>query len=842
MIERLHKKFKPGNYQIKIDVDHQGLTFAGSVQITGKKIVTDSSVTLHAKDLVVTSAEINGVAAKVSHHDFDVLKLSLDEEIKSGECQLTMDFEGKITDDMSGMYPCYFDHDGKKKWLVATQFESHYAREVFPCVDEPEAKATFDLSVTTEAGQTVLSNMPAKTQDKHGGKITTTFETTPKMSTYLLAFVAGEMHSLETKTKDDVLVRSWSSVAQPLENLQFSVNEAARIIEFYDDYFETPYPLAKCDQVALPDFDAGAMENWGLVTYRETALLSDPKNSSISSTQYISIVIAHELSHQWFGNLVTMKWWDDLWLNESFASLMEYIAVDHIHPEWQIWEQYTASDAIIASNRDVYSDVQPVRVDVEDPAEISSLFDGAIVYAKGGRLLKMLRELIGDDDFRSGLKLYFDKHAYGNTTRDDLWEVMTKSSGLDISSMMNSWLEQSGMPLITLLQDGEKLFATQERLLLDREKPSNQLWQVPLLANKQLNPELLGVKQRSFKSADKEMVILNQFGSGHFVTKYESDEQKKQLRASLAQGRIPTEGRIILLNDEILLARAGKSSLVDSLDLLPELKDEPRDNVWSLMSSIIGNSRMLVEGNGEAEDGLRKLSYDLAENWHSKLGWDFISEEDANTTQLRRSILGLIVSSEYDHAVEEALQQYKKDAPENLPAEVRSLLMSAAVRFGKQDDRDKLITLLRETQSAELQLDTSSALCSTKDASFAKELTALLKDKNVVRPQDLIRWYAYLLRNKHTRETMWQWTVENWDWLLDVFKASKSYDYLPRYAANFMNSQKWLDEYREFFSPMAKDPALTRTIKVGIKEIEARVAWRSRDENKVVDWLVDKGY
>lgn len=839
MITKLYDTFKPTNYNLTVAIDHQNLTFTGTVVITGEVSEETSTLPLHAKDLTITKTAVNHTAVSYQHEPQDVLALQLPTLSSRNNVLVEVGFEGKITDSMTGMYPCYFEHEGEKKWLIATQFESHHAREVFPCVDEPAAKATFDVTLTTDH-ETVLSNMPVKTQRSAQGKQITEFETTPRMSTYLLAFVTGEMHYKESQTKDGVIVRSWASAAQPADHLDYSLKEAVDIIEFYNDYFATPYPLEKCDQVALPDFDAGAMENWGLITYRETAMLADPKNRSISSEQYISIVIAHELSHQWFGNLVTMQWWDDLWLNESFASIMEFIAVDHLHPEWQIWESYTASDVISASTRDIYSDVQPVRVDVNDPAEISSLFDGAIVYAKGGRLLKMLREYLGDEVFRQGLEVYFKNHAYQNTTRDDLWRALESVSEVSVTSLMNSWLEQSGMPILEVKQHGRQLELSQKRLLLDTPSESKQLWEIPLLAEVPLSMKVLKNRKESIELPEATPVLFNQAGSGHFVVDYNTDEGRAHLREQVSTQGISTSGRISALNDLLLLARSGDESLVTALELTGNCANEPRDSVWALMASVIGHARTLTESDETAEGALKEFAGQLAEKWYKKLGWQFEENEDTNTTQLRSTILGMMLSSEREDVIQAALKEYKSSSPEDLPAEIRSLLMSAAVKFGDESVIEQLIRLLKKTQSADLQGDICAALCSTKDVGVAKTLTGYLKNKEVVRPQDLIRWYAYLLRNKHTREVMWQWTTENWSWLLDTFESSKSYDYLPRYAANFMNSTDWLERYKEFFTPMSSDPALTRTIKIGVKEIEARVAWRERDESAITKWLLNR--
>ena len=316
-VKRLFQQFQPQHYELAIEPDANSMTFGGTVTIEGRKVGPPSQrLTLHQKDLKIADAKLikhdkKGdreitVSRTNTHGSFDELRLHADEMLYPGQYTVSMSFKGKITKSLQGVYPCFYKHDGKDKVVIATQLESHHAREVFPCIDEPEAKATFDVSYTAPKGQTVLSNMPSKASKAVGNKVTTSFETTPKMSVYLLAFIAGELHNVETKSKSGVTVRSWSTVAQPKSHLEYSAHEAADTLDFFADYFKTPYPLPKLDQVALPDFDAAAMENWGVVTYREMALLADTKNRSISSEQFVSQVIAHELSHQWFGNLVTM--------------------------------------------------------------------------------------------------------------------------------------------------------------------------------------------------------------------------------------------------------------------------------------------------------------------------------------------------------------------------------------------------------------------------------------------------------------------------------------------------------------------------------------------------------
>ncbi|HEY5695717.1 MAG TPA: M1 family metallopeptidase, partial [Candidatus Saccharimonadales bacterium] len=447
-VSRLIEQFVPEHYDISLTLNRTKRTFSGIVTLNGNSVGGKDTISVHAKDLAIESVTIDGKAATFTAQKNDELVIQ-HSDLTKGRHIIVIGFNGNITDAMHGLYPCYFTHDGVKKELLATQFESHHAREVFPCIDEPEAKATFTVTLTTEQDVTVLGNMPVKQQRVENEQLVTTFETSPRMSTYLVAWVVGELHKKTAVTKRGIEVNVWATPAQPAASLDFALDIATRTIDFFETYFDTPYPLPKSDHVALPDFSAGAMENWGLITYREIALLANPETVSVSGRHYIATVIAHELSHQWFGNLVTMKWWNNLWLNESFATLMEYLAIDALHPEWDIWLDFATSESIAALRRDSLEGVQPVQVDVNHPDQISTLFDGAIVYAKGARLLRMCQQYVGQEAFQAGLKAYFAAHKFGNTEGNDLWNALSAASGKDITSLMNTWISQSGYPVVT---------------------------------------------------------------------------------------------------------------------------------------------------------------------------------------------------------------------------------------------------------------------------------------------------------------------------------------------------------------------------------------------------------
>ena len=496
-MDRLFSQFQPEHYDIQWDLRQakSKRLIRGTATIRGQHLATEP-IRLHAKDLQIEEATVNGQAVKIST-DNDILTL---DNTDDSPVQITIKFSLALTDAMHGIYPCYYQHQGQKCELYATQFESHHAREAFPCVDEPGAKATFAISILSNE-PVVLSNMSVISQRESSEGTLTAFEQTPRMSTYLAAFVAGDLQRATTATKSGVEVNVYATPAQSADSLNWALQHAAQTIDFFNEYFGVPYPLPKSDHVALPDFSSGAMENWGLVTYRETALLADPATASVSTRQYIATVIAHELSHQWFGNLVTMKWWNNLWLNESFATLMEYLATDALHPDWRQWDEFANNEGVAALRRDSIDGVQPVQTDVSSPAEISALFDGAIVYAKGGRLLRMMQLWIGDEAFRAGLKQYFTRFKYSNTTGDDLWECLSQASGKDVGALMNTWISQPGYPVVYASLDNGELALRQEQFFTGPHQPSDRLWPIPLGANDQCLPEILKEREQHLSPA-----------------------------------------------------------------------------------------------------------------------------------------------------------------------------------------------------------------------------------------------------------------------------------------------------------------------------------------------------
>lgn len=819
------------------------MTFTGKVIIRGRKTGRPAQrITLHQKGLKVTAAaivkhdkkgeQIIELARVNNQNSYDEVRLHANGMVYPGEYTLTLEFSGKIHEVMHGIYPCNYELDGEKKKLIATQFESHHAREAFPCVDEPEAKATFQLTLVHPKDTVAISNTPAIGTETLSAKLETRFETTPRMSTYLLAFVFGDMQYKEAKTKDGVAVRVWATKAQNPEALDFPLEIGVRAVEFFNDYYGVPYPLQKCDHVALPDFSSAAMENWGLITYREAYLLVDPKTTPQSMKETITTVICHELSHQWFGNLVTMKWWDNLWLNESFANVMEYVATDALFPEWRIWDTFVTHEALSAFRRDSLPGVQSVQTEVRHPDEISTLFDPSIVYAKGGRLLNMLMNYLGQEDFRKGLKLYFEKHAYGNTTGDDLWAALSKASGKDVANFMNPWLARSGFPVVKVDQQGSALSLTQNHFLLDPGKADeHRLWPVPTLSNDASVPVLFDSSELHIALSQNSLVRLNSGAVGHYLVQYTNEDHMAAIAEQVSGGQLEPAERLMLLNDGSLLARAGYQPFSKSLELLKHFSDEASEPVWDMISLLLADTRRFIDLNEELETSVKAFIRSLIAKQYERLGWNESSGEPAEDTKLRGLVIGLGVYAEHPEILAHALELFEKykGNPDIVSSELRSILFGAAVRHQAPGAFEYLLNLEEKTANPDLKQELLGALATTKLPEQATVLLSRVKDSSKVRQHDVDAWIISLMRNRFVRRMAWDWLRDNWGWIEETFKGDKSYDNFPRYAASAFNTQQLLNEYKTFFEPMKHVPALTRNIELGIEELDSRVVWLTRD-------------
>ena len=832
-VEHYIKQFVPEHYDLFLDLSRETKTFSGKVTITGQ--AKSDRISLHQKDLEIAFVEVAGQARSFTvDNENEALHIQLAE---AGSVDLVIAFSGKITDNMTGIYPSYYTVDGVKKEVLSTQFESHFAREAFPCVDEPEAKATFDLALRFDQaeGELALSNMPEIDVESRKETGIWKFETTPRMSSYLLAFVAGDLQGVTATTKNGTLVGVYSTKAHPLSNLDFSLDIAVRSIEFYEDYYGVKYPIPQSLHIALPDFSAGAMENWGLVTYREVYLVVD-ENSTFASRQQVALVIAHELAHQWFGNLVTMKWWDDLWLNESFANMMEYVCVDAIEPSWNIFEDFQTGGVPLALERDATDGVQSVHVEVKHPDEINTLFDGAIVYAKGSRLMHMLRRWLGDADFAKGLHAYFEKHQYGNTIGRDLWSALGQASGRDVAAFMDSWLEQPGYPVLTATVENDVLKISQKQFFIGEHEDKNRLWVVPLNSNWKGLPDTLETESIEIPGyaallAENEGALrLNTENTAHYITDY----QGQLLDAVLADlVELDNTSKLQIVQERRLLAEAGHISYADLLPVVDQLAQEESYLVVSAVSQVIGALDRFIDEGTETEKAFKSLIAKLARYNYDRLGFEAKEGESDEDELVRQLTISMMIRSNDEEASQVASQIFEahKDNLSGLPAAIRSQVLINEIKHHETKELvATYLDLYTHATDAAFKRQLAAALAYSTDADNIQTLIASWKDKFVVKPQDLSAWYYQFLGHKETQEPVWAWARENWDWIKAALGGDMSFDSFVILPAHVFKTEQRLTEYKAFFEPQLSDLALSRNIGMGIKEIAARVELIKREK------------
>ncbi|HTH72072.1 MAG TPA: M1 family metallopeptidase [Candidatus Pristimantibacillus sp.] len=840
-VRRLFELFQPKHYDLHINPDRDNMTVSGHVSITGQKTGRPSQrLTFHQKGLKISDAQIikhdkKGdreipVARVNLHAAYDEVRLHADEMLYPGQYTVKLSFAGTITKPMDGIYPCFFKHDGKEKMLIATQFESHHARDAFPCIDEPEAKATFDLTLTSPTGETTLSNTPVKTQKTEHGKLITTFETTPRMSTYLLAFAYGELDFKEAKTEHGVTVRAYAT-PDNVKHLDFAVDFAAKCLDFYDDYFDIPYPLAKCDLVALPDFAAGAMENWGLITFREQALLIDEANSSLPMKQYVAMVVAHELTHQWFGNLVTMRWWTDLWLNEGFAERMAYLPMDHYFPEWEVWTEMVVDQQQQAFKLDALTNTHPIQVPINNPDEIRTIFD-SISYDKGACCLHMLDNFLGKDVFRDGLRHYLKTHQYSNAETKDLWQALEDVSGKPVKAFMAAWVERAGFPLVRASVSGKQVELSQEQFLLnplERERnkgKDGEPWPIALENGVDL-PALFDQKAAAYPLSKYEGVLkLNIGQTSFFRTAYDAEHLAK-LGQQVASGDTDVKDRIGLLSDAFETAKAGYAETTAALHFLEFYRQEHSDTVWDIIALNIGAIRSLMDDDQLRED-MKPYVRGLVAEQLARLGWEEKKSDTHSDKLLRPTILGLASVAEEKSVVDEALKRFAAmKKPADLPPNLRAIIYTTAARHGNADTFEKLLKMHNHSTSSEERMSLCAALTDFEQPELIQRALATITTKDV-RIQDAIYWIIYSLRNRHAKAATWQWLKEHWDWMKENMGGDLSFAAMPLYTARSFSDAGFLTEYKQFFESVMA-PLLERSYKQGVEVIEWQSEWKKRD-------------
>ena len=751
------------NYDLSFEPDLETFTFVGKEIIRAVITKPTNTITIHAAELKIKKCQVESrnksIATKFtldSKNETLTIKLA---STVSGPLKLLIDFDGVLNDRLVGFYRSqYKDKSGKTKYLATTQFEAADARRAFPCWDEPAAKATFDISILTEPNHSAISNTNQTSQKKFGKKILHKFARTPIMSTYLVYLAVGEFEYLTTKS-GKVVMRIVTTKGNSKKG-KFALDLCKKLVRSYEDYFGIKYPLPKLDLIAVPDFASGAMENWGAITFRETILLFDEKTSSTQTKQFIAEVVSHELAHQWFGNLVTMKWWNDLWLNESFATFMATKFVDKFYPEWKLWDQFLEDTMNTAMSLDALHSSHPIDVKVNSPSEIREIFD-AISYDKGGCVLKMLESFVTEKNFRAGLRVYLKKFSYKNAEGNDLWDEIGKAAKMPVRSMVNSWLKQTGFPLVDVQKQGSKLVLSQKRFVMEQKGTQKGIWEIPIVISHdgKTTSKILKKKQEAIPTKSNQ-ILVNPQRSGFYRIKY-SEELMYELKETIRQKSISNIDRWAIQNDLFALCISGDGLAKDYLDFTSSYENE---SDYLTQSNVSGNLYALYHRTIDEtyNSQIKQIAHTYFRKMFETLGWDAQKDEPHTNALLRSYVIAALGKMDDEEILAEAnnrFVQYLKN-PNSLSPDIQDAVFSLVAWSGKIS-YEKLLNLYKSAQSQEQKIRFLGALSSFKDPKLLLKTLELSQSKHV-RSQNMHIPIIRISANQYGKKILWPWLKKNW--------------------------------------------------------------------------------
>ena len=855
--ERLPKIITPVNYNIRLKPNLKVFTFEGSEDIDIEIVkptseVTVNSVEIEIQDVVYVPKGTNDSVKGTISYDVEDEKATFKfpTDLQPGHGRLSLTFTGILNDKMKGFYRSkYTSPDGEERYSAVTQFEATDARRSFPCWDEPAVKSTFDVTLIVPKDRVALSNMPIKSEQAYEGddkwKIVS-YEKTPIMSTYLLAYIVGEFDYVEGKDADGILIRVYTPVGKK-EQGKFALDVAVKTLPFYKDYFKIAYPLPKMDLIALADFAAGAMENWGLVTYRETALLVDPQKSSAKTKQWVALVVGHELAHQWFGNLVTMEWWTHLWLNEGFASWIEYLCVDYCFPEFDSWTQFVKNDLGRALELDALNNSHPIEVPVGHPSEVDEIFD-AISYSKGASVIRMLHDYIGDEDFKVGMNAYLNDFKYTNAFTEDLWDALGKASGKPVGDVMTTWTKQMGYPVIKVSekQDGSNrvLSLSQEKFCADGKKQEGKQseWMVPVSFCTATCPDK-PVKKILFDTTTTEVILenvkpgewvkLNCGTVGFYRVQYAS-EMLDSLITGIKNCTLAPRDRLGIQSDLFALARAGLIPAVDVLKVAEAYINETDYTVWSDLTMSLSTQGLLIQ-HTDAVDDFKAYNRNLYSKVFQQVGWEAKDNEGPLTAMLRDLVITKLGRNQEQSVVDEAKRRFLDFYNgQPLSADLRDPVFVTVMSNGDEDLFNKMLELYDKADSQEQKTRISRSIGSVKDEALIKRvLDFAMSDK--VRSQDTVFVIGGVTGSVRGRELAWEFLKKNWAQLLERYEGGFLLSRLVKMTETFVTEEK-AKEIEQFFAEHPA-PAAERTIKQSLETIGLNIEWMKRDKEAVTAFL-----
>ncbi|KAM6037102.1 endoplasmic reticulum aminopeptidase 1 isoform 1-T2 [Theristicus caerulescens] len=884
---RLPKHVVPLRYHLLIHPNLTTLTFAGTAAIEVTVTHQTSVVVLHSKGLHITGAAVEAASGQLAqeaqvleHQAFEQVALLAAQPLQAGHnYTLSIQYLANLSDTLHGFYKStYRTREGELRVLAATQFEPTAARMAFPCFDEPAFKARFSIKIRREPKHLALSNMPiVKSVSITPWLVEDHFDTTVKMSTYLVAFIISDFKSISKRTDHGVKISVYT-VPDKINQADYALHAAVKLLDFYEDYFSIPYPLPKQDLAAIPDFQSGAMENWGLTTYRESALLYDPEKSSASSKLRITMVIAHELAHQWFGNLVTMEWWNDLWLNEGFAKFMEFVSVNITHPELRVEDSFLRR-CFDAMSVDALNSSHPISTPVEDPAQILEMFD-EVSYEKGSCVLNMLRDYLTADVFKAGLVQYLQKYSYQNTKNEDLWNSMTdicptvgsdknelqgdgfcrrsqqsssnahwtKGETLDVRAMMDTWTLQKGFPMVTVTVRGKNVHLQQEHYVKGVDSPSSTgyLWHIPLTYITSKSDTV----QRFLMTTKADVIILpeevewikfNVDMNGYYIVHYEDDGWDRLINLLKENHTvISSNDRASLINNVFQLVRVKKLSISKAFDLTLYLKHERQIMpVLQGMTELIPIYRLMERRDTDGtEKQLKEYIVHLFRELIDEQSWS--DEGSVSERLLRHSLLLFACVHRYQPCVDKAKAYFtewqKSNGTLSLPADVKTAVYTVGAQTSEGWDfllsKYRLHSFNVERENIELALAFSRS----------EDKLQWLMDQglrgDIVRTQDLPFIIVFVARNPSGYHLAWTFLKENWEKVVEKFElGSNSIATIVTGVTRRYSTRSQLAQVKEFFSSLEEKSARLHCVQQAIETIEDNIQWMDTNLEKVKTWL-----
>jgi len=846
---RLPRYVLPSKYRIQLKPDFDNFTFSGVESISIGITQNIKSITLHSKDIDIETASLESsrfkvFADKISYDvKADTTTFHFKNGIKSGKYKLNIVFQGILNDKMRGFYRSKYNLKGKDVYMATTQFEATDARRAFPCFDEPAHKAVFNVSLVVPKGKTAISNtLPISVAEHEAGFDIVKFAPTPKMSTYLLAFIVGDFEYIERKSRRGVTVRVYTTPGKT-HQAHFALDTTVRCLEFYEKYFDIPYPLNTLDMIAIPDFSSLAMENWGAITFREIGLLVDEDKTSTSSKELIAEVIAHELAHQWFGNLVTMEWWTHLWLNEGFASYIPYLVIEKLFPEWDIWERFTNDTQGVALRLDALKTTHPIEVEVHHPDEIGEIFD-AVSYSKGASIIRMLAEYIGEQAFRDGLRHYLKKHSYKNTETLHLWQSFEKSSGKKVAKMMQNWTAKPGYPVVKAEIKNNNLVLSQERFFsspISKSKAKDKtIWQIPI---KFLKIKLAGSTQKSETEGyllsrasekfdfGKFALKLNPEESGFYRVSY-SSELLEALREPVEQKKLSSSDRLGIVRDLFALAESSDINTSTALHFLSAYRKETDYVVWAEIAAGLAKVSKLI-AKESYKPNLDILISELFTPLVHKLGWEK-SKGEPNTDSLLRSLaISMAGSAGSKAVVKEAKLKFK--SKKKVDPDVRSAVYRIVAQNGGLKEYNKLVSLYKKEHFHEEKNRIGDALGYFKNAKILKKVCEFAMSKDV-RPQDTIYMLSSVGINPLGRDIWWSFVRSNWKTLVSRYGEGGLSLSRAITALSPSAEAKHFKSFKQFFATHTA-PGASRAVEQVLERLESNILWLKRDGKLIAKFL-----